>query len=1059
MNRPQPMLRQKSVISITEVSLLSLLLTLIQCESSSSSFTTAYKSETSIPRGTEEIEAGRRLTFPASLTDELVHGFCVTGADSAEAHSSLPDLTYTEVRPFVDGTLAWDDRSYTYLGIIYSPCAGGIFLRPALHKSIEWGTVIDVAAIPDVSGDVKVCAFLEKNDDRRNGRWPSNLAKMGFAEYDSNGFGWSHKGLQQLAVYCKVLPPVIPTGTPTLNPSISHGPSIYPSISDSPTISTPPTKSQAPRGYVFVPHTNWALPASDIAPLLKIMYRDQDCADILLSNEPNIPNFYPGCGLKSDQSRPTCQRSNAGLFYWPSGERNAYYDPPFPPYNHNRTKMIAHARDGINGYGEAQSLVLHPESSYAFLNPGEYGSSNPGVDVPEYVYEGVRLWSEAVEGDVGSGRVLLILSKIEDAGAVFGIASTFRSMGLSIIPVAFAVDLLPEALKVPALYETSTEAKEILAAIEAGCLYSHEMDQQFVDEGFLHNYFTTLSQIDISDIMAAAHQAVQDGKQFSDVLSWASSVNIAIPQAGGASWFGSVKTRNLRYETWGTSTERDVKNAYGQILYLGGMSASFLGNSNKGDSKPSWKGTIEIPSDIMLKRSMASGPGPSDYFPDKEEVKRYRVWMKFDYQIDKKSAAYGDWNVQCLDASYYGATYNAVKKVLPMIRNGQKANYFPTRWFMAQEVTESPYPPGAKVMRDDSHMSGSYLKGMASGMLTLATGGRSFIGDKPNDNVGSSSWHDWHARRTGYILAWRLATLRLRPPFLEVKPTSSKNSDALPYGTEPGTGLGSATVRLLEAPESEVMISIEVDDDADGVVIMPNNIVLTPSDYITPISVYVVTSGKVVEGTEINVFFRSSSNDEAVDGIEDMWMFKTGDQPPTSSPTTSSPTLSPSPTRTPTASPTDSPTTSPTKLPTASPTKSPTASPTTSPTASPLPTCNDHHNWKYTENKKKFNCGAVYKDNDLCEKKGKIGKKKQKVKGKFACRIACGNGKKCAIPTCVGDSEWIPKKVKEGVFENCASIDAMNTNKKKKRACASIGSDKKTFAYEACKQCQACADT
>jgi len=714
-------------------------------------------------------------------------------------------------------------------------------------------------------------------------------------------------------------------------------------LSKAPTASPTPSScdSKAPRGYVFVPHTNANLAASDVAPLLKIMYCDQDCADILLSNEPNLPNFKPGCGLLSNQGASKCQRSNAGLFYWPSGERNAYSDPP---YSHDRTKMIAHARDGVNGYGEAQSLVIHPESSYAFLNPGDYGSSNPGVDIPEYVYEGVRLWSEVVEGDLGSGRVLLVLSKIEDAGAVFGIASTFRSMGVSIIPVVFAVDLLPEALKDLVLQETSPYDKEILAAIEAGCLYSHEMDQQFVDEGLLHNHFSMLSPSDISDILAAAHQAVQDGKQFSDALSWASSVNINIPQAGGASWFGSVKTRNLRYETWGTSTESGLKNAYGQIVDMGGMSASFLGNSNKGDSKPSWKGTVENPSDIMLKRSMASYPGPSDYFPDEEEVKRYRVWMKFDYQVDKISAVYGDWNVQCLDASYYGATYNAVKKVLPMIRNGQKANYFPTRWFMAQEVTESPYPPGSKVMSDIVHISGPYLQGMASGMLTLVTGGRSFIGDKPNDDVGSSSWHYWHARRTGYILAWRLATLCLRPPFLEVKPTSSANSDAFRYGTEPGTGVGSATVRLLEAPDSDVLILIEVDDDADGVVITPNNIVLTPSNYISPIHVYVVTSGKVVKGTEINVFFRTSSDDEAVDGIEDMWMFKTGDQPLTSSPTdiptdgpTSSPTDIPTdgPTSSPTDIPTDGPTSSPTDIPTDGPTSSPTDIPTDGPTSSP----------------------------------------------------------------------------------------------------------------------------
>eukprot|EP00588_Corethron_pennatum_P010341 CAMPEP_0194279794 /NCGR_PEP_ID=MMETSP0169-20130528/14124_1 /TAXON_ID=218684 /ORGANISM="Corethron pennatum, Strain L29A3" /LENGTH=343 /DNA_ID=CAMNT_0039024261 /DNA_START=161 /DNA_END=1192 /DNA_ORIENTATION=+ len=145
---------------------------------------------------------------------------------------------------------------------------------------------------------------------------------------------------------------------------------------------------------------------------------------------------------------------------------------------------------------------------------------------------------------------------------------------------------------------------------------------------------------------------------------------------------------------------------------------------------------------------------------------------------------------------------------------------------------------------------------------------------------------------------------------------------------------------------------------------------------------------------------------------------------------------------------------------TTEPTKSPTTSPTDEPTATPLPLCNDHHKWKYTdtENEKKFNCGAVHKDTNLCEEEGKIGNKKQKVKGKFACRIACGNDKECAIPTCVDDADWTPKKVKAGLFENCASIDKMRSKEKKKKFCAFIGSDKKTFAYEACQQCKACTE-
>jgi len=233
----------------------------------------------------------------------------------------------------------------------------------------------------------------------------------------------------------------------------------------------------------------------------------------------------------------------------------------------------------------------------------------------------------------------------------------------------------------------------------------------------------------------------------------------------------------------------------------------------------------------MLKRSMAFSPGPDDYFPTVEEVKRYHIWMTFDYQYDKKTSASGDWNVQCLDAVYFGSTWNAINKVLPMIKDGQKANFFPMRWFIAEEVTEVPYVAGisgSKVMSDETHLSSVYLHGVASGMLTLATGGRSFVGDQPTYNLSSDAWQKWHARRTGYVLAWRLATLKLHPPFLEVKPTSNVESDCLPFGTKPVPGTqGSATVRFLEPPQADVTIKIKVKAEAsqeDAVVISPKKI-------------------------------------------------------------------------------------------------------------------------------------------------------------------------------------------------------------------------------------------
>ena len=110
-------------------------------------------------------------------------------------------------------------------------------------------------------------------------------------------------------------------------------------------------------------------------------------------------------------------------------------------------------------------------------------------------------------------------------------------------------------------------------------------------------------------------------------------------------------------------------------MNYGGMKHTFRGNHGKIASQKNenfrlnWKGTESIPTDIMLKRSMAFGPGPDNYFPNEEELKNYHVWMKFDYQYDKKTYKYGDWNVQCMDSAYFGSTWSATTKVLPMINN------------------------------------------------------------------------------------------------------------------------------------------------------------------------------------------------------------------------------------------------------------------------------------------------------------------------------------------------------------------------------------------------------
>jgi len=725
----------------------------------------------------------------------------------------------------------------------------------------------------------------------------------------------------------------IPSTGPSSSPSLSVNPSITSSSVPSTAATLTPTADStipfSPRGYVFVPHTNNELSATEVAPLLsestkssllsmlslfnplsyfyitclhqtEAMYADPNFVEILLENEENVPTFGPGIGLVSSQTirNYTWVRklsTNGGLFFWPNGSSNAYFNPP---YVHNRSKMLDNVQKGVAGY-TTQSLVLHPETRI------HHGGSL-GRDIPEYVYQGVRLWADAATGamqekNAEAGRVLLVMPRVEDAGVVFGIAVKFKSLGVEVVPSGLAVDRLPAVLKKKSV-GSGVIAKQILAAAEVGCLYSRERGAQFTDNGVLSDLLDSLTSTEISEIMNAAHLVVEEGKSMSDdPLQWARFLRIPMRETGGASWFGSSKNRELRFETWGSQTEQYIANEYKNILPYGGMRESYLGNSNKASSKPSFRGKENNPSDIMLKRSMGSGPGPDDYFPTVEEVKQYNMWMKFDYQYGLEPS--GDFNIQCLDSWYLGSTWSAITKVLPMIKNGQKANFFPTRWFIAEEATEVPYPPGSKVTRSGG-LSHAYSQGMASGIATLATGGRSFVGDQPAYNLSSDAWQKWHARRTGYVLAWRLATLKLNPPFLEVKPTSNVESDCLPFGTTPTPGTqGSATVRFLEPPQADVTINIKVEDysQEDAVAIIPQQIFFTKFNYSNTVHVYVVTSGKVKKGTEVEISFEAVSDDECVDGVSDTWKFTTMDQPqPSRNPTV---TITPSKSKAPSSSP------------------------------------------------------------------------------------------------------------------------------------------------------------
>lgn len=192
------------------------------------------------------------------------------------------------------------------------------------------------------------------------------------------------------------------------------------------------------------------------------------------------------------------------------------------------------------------------------------------------------------------------------------------------------------------------------------------------------------------------------------------------------------------------------------------------------------------------------------------------------------------------------------------------------RYFIARESTAAP---ATTVLRDTQHLSAAYLGGVASGMLTLATGGRCYVGNEPDSkDPTDSTWQNWHARKTGYELAYQFATMRARMPCFEVRPTAS--------GGDLKDGVLLVTVRFRYAPTAAVTVTLKSSDPlavniGDGD--YPDSVhTFSPTDHNEPYTFAVVSTGVASAGTKATVRFVTASADPVFDGLEDRWTYNAG---------------------------------------------------------------------------------------------------------------------------------------------------------------------------------------
>ena len=312
----------------------------------------------------------------------------------------------------------------------------------------------------------------------------------------------------------------------------------------------------------------------------------------LTSAESLRPIAIPAAGTSNKCS----QASLAGLFFWPEVDDD-----------HDRAKMLT-------TLSSAGTKVVVLAFTDALLT------------VPEYIFEGVRTMSEAVAA--GTRVVVFVASANDDT-----LATVERIVaGVNIKASGQAVVILPFGKAKAAWSKDWANDPNHDAVVLGLCLYSVLNGGKAADATKLD---TTKLPAKVT-LDHATKIAAACGDEVKAQQAKAPPAT-ALATGGAATWLvPGVTPWAFSVETWGSSTERGIKGAMPAVLTTLNMVLNFRGNTGKSSSivKPNYVGTPANPSDMMLKRSFAFGPGPDDYFPaNAEEVKNYNVWMKYDYQV------------------------------------------------------------------------------------------------------------------------------------------------------------------------------------------------------------------------------------------------------------------------------------------------------------------------------------------------------------------------------------------------------------------------------------------
>jgi len=203
-----------------------------------------------------------------------------------------------------------------------------------------------------------------------------------------------------------------------------------------------------------------------------------------------------------------------------------------------------------------------------------------------------------------------------------------------------------------------------------------------------------------------------------------------------------------------------------------------------------------------------------------------------------------------------------------MARDSERFKLIPRRLLAAGVLRDYPEMP---LQRDATHLSRESDTMCMTYMYTL------FSGRTPVDPVPESKNQMWYSQKIGYEAAWHVGTCQVRAPGFKATPIGKSLRVAAGAGEQ-------VAVSFLNSPKANVTVQVYI--GTEGVTVSPQTLTFTPDDYnvsqlvsLTYFPAESITNQSMLIGEESNsnepkvdVSFKTESDDEVYDALEDDWL-------------------------------------------------------------------------------------------------------------------------------------------------------------------------------------------